>query len=268
MDKNYFIDLLEQREVDLEKSKNRWNLRAEEFYEYSKNNEENSTMEFLQEFIDLKDKSVLDVGFGAGKYLKLLSDKGSKVSGVELSDEMFRYAKKHCEENGISFDEMELYNLAWEDIDLDKLNWRNKFDLVFASMSPASGSYESIQKLIGASKKGVFCSTHVLRDEDILSKLYKEINGEEYKFMKHRFWSIYNILYLEGYYPSVKIEHKNRSEEFTPDELVKRYSPRIFSENPSEDDLMKLKRLIENHKVNGKINVNTETKNALIYFEV
>lgn len=268
MDKKYFIDLLEQREVDLEKSKNRWNLRAEEFYEYSKNNEHNSTMEFLEEFIDVKDKLVLDVGFGAGKYLKLLSDKGSKLSGVELSDEMFRYAKKHCEENGINFEEMELYNSAWEDIDLDKLNWRNKFDLVFASMSPASGSYESIQKLIGASKKGVFCSTHVLMEEDILSEAYREINGEDYEFMKHRFWSIYNILYLEGYYPSVKIEHKKRETEFTTDELVERYSPRIFSDSPSEEDLSKLKKIIQNHEVDGKINVNREMKNALIYFEV
>lgn len=268
MDKKYFIKKLEQREVDLEKSKERWNSRAEEFYKHSKSNEKNSTIEFLNEFINLKDKFVLDVGFGAGKYLKLLSDKGANLSGIELSDEMMEYAKKHCIENGIDVEEMELYNLPWEDVDLDKLNWRNKFDVVFASMSPVLSSYESIKKLISASKQGVFCSNHILMEEDILSKVYKEINGKEYKSKKNGFFYLFNILYLDGYYPNVKIEESKRGVEFTTDELMRRYVHRVFSEKPSEKDLAKLRRLIKKYEVDGKVVVNMERKDGLMYFEV
>lgn len=268
MDKKFFIELLEEKDVDLEKSKDYWNGRAEKFYEYTKDNHNNNSIEFLKEFIHLKDKSVLDVGFGAGKYLKLFSDEGAILSGVELSDEMVKYAKKHCIENGINVDEMDLRNLPWEDIDLDKLNWNNKFDLVFASKSPALDSYKSIKKIIEASKKGVFMSSHIFMDEDIFSKLYKDLNGREYKSVRNRFWSIYNILYLDGYYPNVKVEDKNNKAEFTRDELVRRYSHRLFSNGPSEEELSKLKKLIEKYEVNGKIKVSMERKDVMMYFEV
>lgn len=268
MDKRFFIELLEKKDIDLEKSKKYWNGRAEGFYEHIKNNDNDSSIEFLKQFMDLKDKSILDVGFGAGRYLKLLSDEGANLSGVELSDEMVKYAKKHCIENEIDIEEMELYNLAWEDIDLDKLNWKNKFDLVFASKSPALDSYKSIKKLIAASKKGVFCSTHILMEEDIFSELYKEINGKEYKSIRGRFWSTFNILYLDGYYPNIKVENRKNKAEFTTDELVKRYFHRLFSQSPSEKDLIKLKKSIERYEINGKVNVNMERKNVLMYFEV
>lgn len=267
MDKNYFIKRLEEKDVDLEKSKKHWNSRAEEFYGHSKKADKNSTIEFLKGFIDLKDKSVLDLGFGAGRYLKLLSDEGAKLTGIEISDQMIKYAKKHCMENGIDVDKMDLYNLPWEDIDLDKWNWRNKFDLVFASKSPLLSSYESIKKLIGASKKGVFCSTHISMEEDVLSKVYKEINGQEYESKKDNFWNVFNILYLEGYYPNIKFEETKAKVEFTLDELVYRYSRRVYSQSPNEEDLMKLKGEIKKHELDGKIMVNMGKKDVLIYFE-
>lgn len=268
MNKNFFIDLLEEKDEDLEKSMEYWNARAKGFYEHAKNNTNNSSIDFLKQFIDLKDNLVLDVGFGPGRYLKLLSEEGAILSGVELSDEMIKYAKKLCLENGIDIEKMEIYNLPWEDIDLDKLNWNNKFDLVFASKSPALNSYRSIKKLIAASKKGVFCSTYISKEEDIFLKLYKDINGIKYESTKDSFWSIYNILYLEGYYPNVKIEDRKDKAEFNIEGLIKRYAHRLFSSSPKEKDLIDLKRLIKKYEVNGKISVNIKRKEALMYFEV
>ena len=258
----------DEKDLDLEKSKEHWNKRAAEFYEYTKDSDRNETIEFLSDFVDLKDKELLDVGFGAGRYLKLLADEGAKLSGVELSDQMMEYAKKHCEENGIDISEMELVNLPWEDIDLDELAWRNKFDLVFAAMSPVLSSYDSIKKLIEASKHGVFCSTHVLIEEDIMSRVYKEIKGEEYKEVKNRFIYLLNIFFLDGYYPNVKIVSSKSEVEFTVDELTDRYSRRIFSGNASEEEISKMKSIIEEYEVDGKVIVNMNKKNALIYFEV
>ena len=267
MDKNYFIEKLEQRQVDPQESKGFWDNRAKEFYSFSKKSRKDSTIEFLKGFMDLKDKRVLDVGFGAGRYLKLLADEGAKVSGVELSSEMMEYAKKYCMENGIDVEQMELYNIPWEDVDLDRLNWRNKFDLVFASMSPVLDSYESIKKLIDASKQGIFYSTHIVMDEDILSKVYEDINGKEYSSKKESFWYLFNILYLDGYYPNVRIEGGESQLELSIGELLNRYVNRVFSDTPSEKDLIRLKESIKKHEVDGKVIVNMKRKNGLIYFE-
>ena len=79
----------------------------------------------------------MDVGFGTGKHLRLISDEGaSLLCGVEMSKQMMEYAQSRFVENGMDIKQMELHNLPWEEIDLDKLNWRNKFDLVFSSKSP------------------------------------------------------------------------------------------------------------------------------------
>ncbi|SKC72459.1 class I SAM-dependent methyltransferase [Maledivibacter halophilus] len=269
MDKNYFIKKLEERKIDLQESKARWDKRAEEFYSYSKDikEKEDNTIKFLKQFMDLNGKSVLDVGFGAGKYLVLLWNQGAKLKGVELSHKMMEYAKSNCIENGIDMGKIELFNIPWEEIDIDELNWRNKFDLVFASMSPVLDSYESIQKLISASRKSVFCSTHINMKEDLLAELYREIHGKEYEFSRDKFWYIYNILYLEGFYPSVKIMNKKKRMELTIDEALYRYVNRIFPQNPSKEELSILRKSIEKRGVGGKVSINMERKNALIYFE-
>lgn len=272
MDKQYFIDKLEdmrdEKDMDLEKSREHWDNRASEFYEYTKDSGKNETIEFLSGFMDLKDKTVLDVGFGAGRYLKLLADEGAKLSGVELSGQMMEYAKKHCRENDIDVEKMELLNLAWEDVDLDELSWRAGFDLVFAAMSPVLSSYRSIEKLIAASKHGVFFSTHVLIEEDIMSRVYKDIKGEDYKEVKNRFIYLLNILYLDGYFPNVKIVSGKRELEFTVDELTDRYSRRIFSGRESKEERARMKSIIREYEADGKVIVNMNKKDALIYFEV
>lgn len=267
MDKKYFIEKLEQRSVDLDKSRDFWNHRAREFYKFSRESQKDSTIDFLNEFMDLKDKTVLDIGFGAGRYLKLLSNEGAKVSGIELSDEMVSYAKTHCEESGIDTREMELYNMPWEEVDLDKLNWRNKFDLVFVSKNPALNSYESIKKMISASKKGVFFSTHMIMEEDVLRELYREIHGDEYKTKKDSLWYIFNILYLDGYYPNVKIEDKSSKMELSTEDVYYRYAHRLFPDGASKEDENKLKELIYKYEVDGKVHINMDRKSALIYFE-
>lgn len=48
---------------------------------------------------------------------------------------------------------------------------------------------------------------------------------------------------------------------------VSRYTHRVFSQNPNEKDVNRLKELIKKHEVNGNVTINIERKNAIIYFE-
>lgn len=268
MKKEYFIEKLEQRKMALETSIEVWNKKAKRFYTRTKESENDSLIEFLKEYVDFRGKSVLDVGFATGKHLKLMADEGANVlAGVEISDEMVRYAKKYFTESGLNTRQIELYNLPWEEVDLDKLNWRDRFDLVVSSRSPALDSYDSIKKLIAASKKGVCFVTHADIKEDLLCKAYKEITGKEYDSKRESFWSLFNILYLDGYYANIKIDEKKGKMEYETDKLVTRYIDRIFPEKPSQADLTKLKEFIKKHELDGRVTINIERKIALIYFE-
>ena len=57
-----FIDKLNQTQVNLEKSKQMWDKRAEEFNNFSVTNED-FTLKFVEEKMDLKNKSVVDCRF-------------------------------------------------------------------------------------------------------------------------------------------------------------------------------------------------------------
>lgn len=274
MDKRYFIEKLEEGKRDPQKSREFWKDKIEEIFTYlfKEDGKEGPAkdyfIEYLEQFIDFKGKSVLDVGFGTGKHLRLMSDAGAdELYGVEMSKKMMEQAKKCFIKSGLNIEQMGLYNLPWEEIDLDKLNWRNKFDLVSASRTPALDSYESIKKMIAASKKGIFFMTHADVTEDVLSEVYKEIHGSEYDSRKQSFWYLFNILYLDGYLPNVKIRDTKQEVEYPTDMMILRYIPMVFSGEPDKKDLNKLERLIKKYEVDDKVPVVITRKAAMLYFE-
>ncbi len=274
MEKKYFIEKLEERKVDLQESKKFWKDKTEEIFTYLfKENEadgpiDDGAVEYINQFMDLKGKSVLDVGFGTGRHLKLMADAGAgALYGVEMSEKMVEQAKKCFIKGGLDIEQMGLYNLPWEEIDLDKLNWRNKFDLVSSSRTPALNSYESVKKLILASKKGIFLMTHVDITEDVLSEVYREIHGKEYDSRKQGFRYLFNILYMEGYLPNVKIEETRQKAEYPTDMLVSRYVSWVFPEGSDENEMNKLKESIKKYEVDGKVPIVIIRKAALMYFE-
>jgi 2-polyprenyl-3-methyl-5-hydroxy-6-metoxy-1,4-benzoquinol methylase len=64
------------------------------------------------EGIDIKDKTVLDVGYGRGETLKLCIDKGCKKAiGIDFSTEAYNIASKYLDGKA------EIYNIDIEDID-------------------------------------------------------------------------------------------------------------------------------------------------------
>ncbi len=274
MEKKHFIDKLEERKVDLQESKEFWKDKTKEIFTYLFKEDEadgpidDGAVEYIKQFIDLKDKSVLDVGFGTGRHLKLMADAGAgELYGVEMSEGMVEQARKCFVRGGLDVEKMGLYNLPWEEIDLDKLNWRNKFDLVASSRTPALSSYESVKKLISASKKGIFFMTHVDITEDVLSEVYREIHGKEYNSRKQGFRYLFNILYMDGYLPNVKIEETRQKAEYPTDMLVSRYASWVFPEGPDENELNRLRGAIKKYEVDGKVPIVIIRKAALIYFE-
>ncbi len=71
---------------------------------------------------DLRNKKLLDYGCGSGIYAKILKNKGAKVKGFDISEEMLKLAKKNNPD--IEFKHGSGYNIPFKE----------KFDIILASL--------------------------------------------------------------------------------------------------------------------------------------
>ncbi|MFC7391433.1 class I SAM-dependent methyltransferase [Scopulibacillus cellulosilyticus] len=66
-------------------------------YTYSMREVDDSWSETVQEIVNIKDKTVIDIGCGGGNYTKKLIEMGAEsVIGIDFSKEMLEGAKENC----------------------------------------------------------------------------------------------------------------------------------------------------------------------------
>lgn len=208
----------ESSNMNLSATKDVWDLRAKEFNGKDKNARMDEVIEFLlSKNIVNKSSEILDIGCGPGKYSVEFSKKSKYVTGIDISPNMIKYARENAEKlniRNISFDAV-----PWQHIDLNQRAWNNRFDLVFASMSPAIDSKDTLVKMNEASKGYCFLSGFVTREDEVrdtinrLSSKGKYINNWGIKM-----YCAFNILwqlgiYPEIYYRDVQWENKRRLED-------------------------------------------------------
>ncbi len=223
-------------------SKAHWDKRAEEFYKYNKAPKDSVVLDFLKSEIDLKGKNVLDIGCGAGRFMSQIIREGAHVTGLDISADMIHYAQKSMEDNEIKKDNYKLLVADWSDIDLKEMRWVEEFDLVFASMTPGVSDWESIEKLICASKKYVYISSFAHRYESVLEELKSNIKQGRDNNWNDRFRAMINLLMLNGYLPKVEFNRRVSEQECEVDNLVNRYAHRFISDDTTvtRDDIKNL----------------------------
>ena len=65
--------------------------------------------DFTKRIGDLNNKKVLDIGFGNGITLKTFAESGANMSGLEVSDNLYKFAEKYLQENNTTA-ELKKYN--------------------------------------------------------------------------------------------------------------------------------------------------------------
>jgi len=87
-----------------------------------------SSYDFLRSFLNKegRDKKILDYGCGMGVHLDWLAEIGSKVVGIDLSQESLRLAEKRIEKQGLK-GKVELLAMDCEKMDFEDAS----FDIVF-----------------------------------------------------------------------------------------------------------------------------------------
>lgn len=94
---------------------------------------------------------VLDVGCGPGTYALPFAERVKSVTALDGAREMCRILEQKAREAKLH--NITVLHSMWEDVDLEKEGLLHRFDLVFASMTPAVCDCETLTKLNQASRK-------------------------------------------------------------------------------------------------------------------
>lgn len=193
-----------------------WNKRSGN---YSKNIDKdnrkkrtNEILEFLEESgFNPEGSRVLDIGCGPGTLSLPLSKLGAEVTALDISSGMLKRLADTVKEESLPIDVIEC---SWWTADVDELGFRNRYDLVIASMTPAIKDIENFDKMMECSKNLCYYSNFLRRGED---RAYRDIRssilGENSMNNMNGMTFPFLYLYLSGYRPLVRINHSEWKDE-------------------------------------------------------
>lgn len=218
-------DLLETQKI--------WDIRAKEYNENHQQEKSNLIELLISKGAINKEYDVLDVGCGTGKYLLELAKISNSVTGIDISHNMISYAKKNAESMKLS--NVNFHVTPWHDLDVNQLDWKKKFDLVFSNMSPAITGKEALTKMIETSKKYCFMSGFVYRKDKIKDELFKRIMGEKYnKRVEKNIYCAFNILWNMGIYPEITYKDVGWTNRMSAETAIEMYT--IMLEKMAKED--------------------------------
>ena len=154
---------------------------------------------------------VLDIGCGAGSLSLPLARAGAEVTSFDISPGMLAQVQRVADREGLS---VTTIAGSWWTANIDRLGFREKFDLVISSMTPAIKDAETLERMIACSRDSCFYigSFPGGRDailSDLLSRIGK-IPSPRRPPMGFLFPFMY--LYLKGYRPEVTFSRRRWNE--------------------------------------------------------
>ena len=182
-----------------------------------------STIEYLKNRgILLPNTNLVDIGCGPGRFTVEFAKHAQSTLGLDISDKMIEMGKTYAEKenlNNVSFKVCDFQTL-----DIEKENFKNRFDIVFTSITPAINGMHALEKSMEMSRKYCFNITHIHSSSELRSRIMKEVFKKELIF-RDSFWfySLFNLLLLRGYYPETTYHIKHEETIVTPDEESAHY---------------------------------------------
>lgn len=270
MDINYYEKLWgEVSKEDLERTKKLWDFRAEEFNRnYQSGFRKEKTLNPIDLFtgdLNKEESQVLDIGCGPGKYSIGFSKYVKHVIGIDISHKMIDLANDNKKAEKLT--NADFMAIPWQEIDLDKMKWKNKFDLVFASMSPGISSMKDLKKMTDASVDMCFISSFVSRSDDIKDQLVGLVGRENKKDSRStKIYYGFNILWELGYYPELTYHDVEWKRDYDFEEYLQKT---ILELNLSDqEEIGLIKEYLGKNMQDGKIHEHTRAKIAWMYWSV
>ena len=215
-----------------------------------------------------KNSSVLDIGCGPGRFAIEFGKRSTDVTGLDISDKMLDYAVNNAQADHLT--NVSFKNLNWDEVSLEERGWVKKYDLVTAINSPGIHDQVTLEKMIAASKGYCFLSNFVDRADSVQDIIRKEIlKLKGVKFYSNTVYSIFNILWLMGYYPFITYVDTDR-EHVRPFEEAFVYYKTLLetADNLGDENNDLIRMYLEEISVDGFVTEKVRSKTAWIYWKV
>jgi SAM-dependent methyltransferase len=212
---------------------------------------------------------VLDVGCGTGRYTLALAERCKSATGIDLSSRMLEYAQE--QKDAMNCSNVRFLQGDWHDADLKELDMEQRYDLVFAHMTPAVQGAATFEKLTAASK-GLCAMTKPTRRTDPVSDEVKKAVG----ITAHResadndMQYAFGLLWVQGYEPHFEYRTERWDMRKTLDEAYGLYINRVksYKEITAKEEQY-LKDMIRSMAdAEGFVNETVHTTATTIYWNV
>jgi SAM-dependent methyltransferase len=210
----------------------------------------------------IRGHSVVDVGCGPGLFPYEFAKTAGSALGLDFSQRFVDYATEKAKAAGVN-------NVRYEYCDFlkdDTSAYNGKFDLAFSSITPATGTWESMQKLVLLSR-AYCCNVSFVNVSDTLAEqISREVFEEEFKprWDGTSFYALMNIVWLEGHYPETHYYDDVREDIIEPTRGEAEYFAQLCKHYESEDAEKTLRWLEEK----GEQRCLRKTRYGLILWDI
>ncbi len=205
---------------------------------------------FVREDIFSSGMDVLDIGCGTGRLAIALAEQGGRITALDSSPGMLERLTENLP-TALS-DSVDTVQAAWDEIDLDERGWRQRFDLVIASMTPAITGPDALLKMQSAGRRGWYYKAWATRDSgDVRARVWERLKNAPMRDQYAPVFYVFNYLAASGYYPHVYFNEIIHERESTVEQAIQsNYEYFSALEDMSEEQL----RGIIGDIVNGLVN--------------
>lgn len=212
--------------------------------------------------------SILDIGCGAGQFTISLADQVKEAVGIDVSPKMIALAEKAARKRKLS--NTGFFAGDWSEWDLESTGFKEKFDIVFAHMTPAICDYRTMEQMNDCAKGHCFLVKPARRKDYVQDAAFKLAGiTSQGKQLDDTISNAFVYLWHKGYKPELFYREELWEKEMTVKKMCDWCVKRAKLQKPiTEEQEQRICQYLQEKSMDGNVKEITETTIVTIYWHV